>query len=384
MKGTVVRLRRGLGVWQGLVVFQVVIAAMLITGTLLINRQLSFMQHRDIGYDADHLLNISQVSEPSLCERLKHEVLQQAHVKAASGVSHLVGGTLYQSGYVVFKKAGTENVVWQRIHTDHDFCRTYNIPIVAGRDFSRTVASDTVNFIVNETACHHLGFKDPADAIGVEIAGENRVKGSIIGVMKDFHFKTLHSEIEPLIIHIVPGRVRMLSVNVNPAQFAQTIRLIEDKWKTLMPSVPFVYTVLGDFNARHYTLERRFGKVIVFFTLIAFFLSVSGLVSLNIYIAGLKKKEIGIRKVLGANILSLLVNLSKKFAFMTALGFVVSIPLSWYAMSTWLSGFAYRVNLTSGLFMIAGVITLILSMVSIAIPSIRAAVSTPADVLKTE
>lgn len=384
MKGTVVRLSRGLGVWQGLIVFQVLVTAMLITGTLLINRQLSFMQHRDIGYDADHLLNISQVSEPSLCERLKREVLQHAYVKAASGVSHLVGGTLYQSGYVVFKKNGAENVLWQRIHTDHDFCRTYNIPVVAGRDFSRAVASDTVNFIINETACRHLGFKDPADAIGLEIAGENQVRGSIIGVMKDFHFKTLHSKIEPLIIHIVPGRVRMLSVNVDEAQFAQTLRWIEGKWKTLMPSVPFVYTSLGDFNAGHYVLERRFGKVIVFFTLIAFFLSVSGLVSLNIYIASLKKKEIGIRKVLGANISALLFGLSKRFAFMTVVGFVVSIPLSWYAMSTWLSGFAYRVDLTGGLFIIAGIITLILSMVSIAIPSIRAAISKPADILKAE
>lgn len=176
----------------------------------------------------------------------------------------------------------------------------------------------------------------------------------------------------------------MLSVNVDAAHVAGTIAWIESKWKALMPSVPFVYTALGDVNAGHYALERKFGKVIVFFTMIAFFLSVSGLVSLNIYVASLKKKEIGIRKVLGADLAGLLIGLSKRFAFMTIVGFIVSIPLSWYAMNTWLSGFAYRVNLTGGLFLAAGAITLVLSMVAIAVPSIRAAITNPADVLKAE
>lgn len=379
IKGRQAGLRGGVNLWEGLIAFQILVTACLITGAMLINKQLSFIREQPLGYDVEHLLNISQLANTTSRDRLKEELLRNTNVRSASGVSHLLGGTLYQQGYQFTNKGKTENVLWQRIHTDHDFCKTYQIPIVAGRDFSREVASDSSNFIINEAAARALGIT-AEEAVGMDVYNGF---GKVIGVMKDFHFKTLHSGIEPLIIHIVPDRIRMLTVNVSANDVPGTLKDLEETWKKILPDEPFVYTSLSGFNSQNYRFEEKFGKVIVFFTLIVFVLSISGLVSLNIYIANLRRKEIGIRKILGAEISGLLMDLSKRFAAISIIGFVLSVPLSWYALNVWLDGFAYRVNLTAAIFIIGGVITFILSMVSIALPTWKAARENVVKVLRS-
>lgn len=384
IRGMSIRLRHGVGLWYGLIAFQIIVTTILITGSLLINRQLTFIMDKPVGYDADHLLNITLLTDGSQhnYERFKNEFLQNVHVRSASACSHLIGGMLYQSGYTIYNKSQErETVMWQRIHADHDFCKTYGIKIISGRDFSKAVASDTTNFIINETACRHLGLKDPNEAVGLEIEYDNGLRGKIIGVMKDFHFKTLHASIEPLIIHIIPSRFRMLTLNVDQADLYNTITWIKDKWEMLDPTVPFVYTSLGDFNERNYVFERKFSKLVIFFTLVVFILSATGLIGLNIYVVNLKRKEIGIRKILGAGIPGLLLGLSKRFAIITLVAFAISIPISWYALTLWLSGFAYKVTLSAELFITAGLITFILSMISITLPSLKAAVNNPVSVL---
>lgn len=375
------RKSKGVTLWEGLIAFQILTTACLITGTLLINRQLSFMKDQPLGYDADHLVNVSQMSNIPLRNRLKEAFEKDSRVKSTSGVSHLLGETLYMTGYRIFNNGAVENVLWQRIHTDYDFCSTYQIPIVAGRDFSRTVASDSSNFIINETAARLLGVT-PESAVGLEVNGGLPANGKIVGVMKDFHFKTLHSGIEPLIIHIVPQRIRMLTVNIGGSDVGETLRWMEDQWKQLQPEEPFVYTTLAGENDQRYRFEEKFAKVIVFFTTIVFLLSVSGLVSLNIYIANLRRREIGIRKILGAETSDVLLTLSKRFAVITLVGFAMSVPLSWYALDAWLHGFAYKVDLTAGLFIAGGVITFVLSMLSISLPSWRAASEKAVSVLR--
>jgi len=384
IKGAIVKLRRGVGLWHSLIAFQMGVTTLLITGALLINRQLNFMNNKPLGYDAEYVLNITLLSDDSQrnYERLKNEVLLSPRVKAASACSHQVGGNLYQSGYIVYKDNGQEEVVWQRIHVDHDFCKTYGIDIVSGRDFSRASAADTSNFIINEIAVRHLGLENSARAIGLEIGYDNGLRGKIIGVMRDFHFKTLHTPVEPLIIHIVPSRFRMLSLNVEHADFQNTISWIRNKWEAFDPSSPFVYTLLGDFNEGNYVFEKKFSKLIIFFTLVVSVLSTSGMIGLNIYIVNLKKKEIGVRKVLGAGIQDLLFSLNRRFAIIAAIGFVLSVPISWFALNTWLSGFAYKVSLSAGLFIAAGVIMSVLCVVSVSIPSLRAAGANPARALK--
>ncbi len=384
IRGSIIKLNRGIGLWYGLIAFQIVVTTMLITGALLINRQMTFIYDKSVGYSAAHLVNISLLSDGSQhnYEQFKNDLLQHSHVKSATACSHLVGGMLYHSGYIVYKDQGKEEVMWQRIHTDHDFCKTYGIKIIAGRDFSKTLAADTASFIINEAAYKHLGLKNPEEAIGLEVGYENDMRGKIVGVMKDFHYKTLHTSIEPLVIHIVPGRFRMLTVNLDQADFNNTVSWIKNKFEKFDPSVPFVYTSLGDFNEKNYGFERKFSKLIIFFTLVVFMLSATGLIGLNMYVVNLKKKEIGIRKILGAGIVDLLLSLVRRFAIITLVAFILSVPISWYSLTLWLSGFAYRVNLSTELFILAGVITFALSMISIAFPSLMAARSNPVKILK--
>jgi putative ABC transport system permease protein len=384
IKGTVVRLRQGLGLWHGLIAFQMMVATLLITGALLVNRQLNFMREMPTGYDVDNMMNVTLFSDASQhnYERFKNEVLENPRVRSASASSHLVGGVLYQSGYVINNGSIKNEVLWQRIHVDHDFLKTYGIELASGRDFDRAMAADTTNFIINETAIRHLGFKSPSDAVGLDVDYGNGLRGKVIGVMKDFHFKTLHSTVEPLIIHIVPDRFRMITINVDQADLQRTIEWIRGKWTMFDPEVPFVYTMLNDFNERNYSFESKFGKLILFFTMVVSILSACGLVGLNVYVVNLRKKEIGIRKVLGAQIRDLLFQLLKRFAIISGIAFVLSIPLSWYSLTLWLNSFAYRVHISAELFAVAGAITAVLCALSVAIPSLRAAAANPVNALK--
>jgi putative ABC transport system permease protein len=384
IKGTVIRLRQGIGLWHGLIGFQMMAATLLITGALLVNRQLNFIQATPIGYDAERLLNISLLSDASQrnYERFKNEVLKNPRVKSASATSHQLGAMLYQSGYTIHNGNESTEVLWQRIHVDHDFCRTYGIEIVAGRDFNKEIAGDTTNFLVNETAIRNLGVTNADGALGLDVDYGDGLRGKIVGVMKDFHFKTFHSPVEPLIIHIVPERFRMITLYVDQAEFPHTIGWIRDKWKNFDPDVPFVYTSLGDVNERNYGFERKFGKLILFFTLIVSILSACGLIGLNLYVVNLRKKEIGIRKILGAQVPDILVGLLKRFAMITVIAFVVSVPISWYSLTLWLNSFAYKVHISTGLFIVAGIITAGLCALSVALPSLNAATSNPVSALK--
>ncbi len=383
IKGKATKLGKGVSVWKGLVAFQVLVTTMLITSAILISQQLDFVQSRPVGYEANQIINIAQASDNQLRNRLKDELLQNTLVNSATGVSHQIGGILYRSRYELQQGDNPAPVVWQRLHTDHDFLRTYGIPLLAGRDFSTLIASDTSNYLVNEAACRDAGM-GVEEAIGMDIRAENNAQGKIIGVFKDFHFKTLHSAIEPLIVHIVPDRVRMLSVNIQSSHFQETIASMEASWKQLSPEVPFTYTSLGDFNARNYEQEEKFNQLIMLFTIIVICLSVTGLISLNLYVVNLKRKEIGIRKVHGAGVRSVLLHISKGFAHISVVSFVLSIPISWYLLDSWLSLFAYRVDITIWLFLAAGAISFVISMLSIALPSLKAVTENTVHILNTE
>ncbi len=383
IRGSIIKFRRGIGLWYGLIAFQIIVTAMLIAGSLLINQQLTFIYDKSVGYDAGNLLNITLLTDESQrnYQLFKNEILRNPNVNSASACSHLLGGMLYQSGYTMYKAQGAEEVMWQRIHVDHDYCRTYGIDIVAGRDFSTSNAADTANLIVNETAYRNLGLRTPEEVIGMEVGYDNGRRGKIVGVMKDFHFKTLHTSIEPLIIHIVPGRFRMLTVNVDQTGLPGTPEWLKSEWAQFDPSIPFVFASLSDFNEKNYVFEQKFSKLIFLFTLVVSILSAMGLIGLNIYIINLKRKEIGIRKILGAGIPDLLSCLSRPFAVISLIAFILSVPVSWYALSVWLSSFAYKVELSIGLFVLTGLIIFGLSMASIMFPSLLAAGSNPAKVL---
>jgi putative ABC transport system permease protein len=385
IKGPVVKLSRGMGLWQSLIAFQIFVTVLLISSSTLIYRQLSFISTAPKGYHPESLLNVYLLSDDAQknYERFKTKLLQNPRIKSASACSHIIGETLYQSEYVLFDQARERTkVMWQRIHVDPDFCQTYGIKLVAGKNFSNTNLGDTASFIINEAACRYLNLKQPNEAVGLQVEYEDRYHGRVIGVMKDFHFKTLHQVIEPMIIHIVPERFRMLTVNMDTAQFANTLSWIRTEWNTFDPTSPFVYTSPEDSDLKNYGFERKFARLIAFFTVVAFMLSACGLIGLMMYILNLKRKEISIRKILGAETLELIIKFSKRFVWINLVGLACAVPLAWYAGNLWLNNFAYRVEVTAIVFIVAGSITLLLSAISIAFPLLQAVRENPATVLR--
>jgi putative ABC transport system permease protein len=273
-------------------------------------------------------------------------------------------------------------VLWQRIHVDPDFCETYSIKLVAGRNFSNTNPVDTASFIINEAACRYLNLKQPGEAIGLQVEDENGYNGRVIAVMNDFHFKSLHQVIEPMIIHIVPERLRMLTLNLDTAQFANTLSSIANEWNTFDPTSPFIFTSPRDSDLGIYAFERKFARLIAFFTGIAFMLSACGLLGLMMYILNLKRKEISIRKILGAETIALLVKFLKRIIWINFVGVSCAIPFAWYVCNLWLNNFAYRMEVTAMVFILAGGVTLLLSVISIAFPLLRTVRESPAQVLR--
>lgn len=388
LKAKPVQLGKGINLWKGLIVFQMSITLFLLTACFVLNTQLNFLQSKPLGYETEHVLNIPLLTDSSQknYQQFKRRLLQRSFVQSASATSHLIGGPLYQSGYTIFKSAQERSeFAWQRIHADYDYVKTNNLKIVAGRDFSETFLADSLNFIINEAAYKALGFQSPSQAIGLNIDRGQGQMGKIIGVISDFHFKSLQNFIEPLVIHYEPGRFRFLSVNIKNAGNAQNvINFIKSEWNRFEAGAPFIYFFPDEFTEKLYSFEKNLWLLITVFTIIAFILSIAGLVGLSYYVTRLKAKEIGIRKVLGASVQSILQLFSIDFLKMSLLAMTVGFPMAWWAMYNWLQDFAYRINLSWWQFAIAGIIVVVAVFVTISFQSIKAALTNPLKSLRTE
>jgi putative ABC transport system permease protein len=256
--------------------------------------------------------------------------------------------------------------------------------MVAGRPFSREFGTDSTEaMVINEAAVRYFGYSSPKEAIGRRFKQWGR-EGKIIGVIKDFHYRSLQEAISPLSMRIEPTRTDLLSVQVAAAQLPQTIVAIKEKWKTLVPRKPFSYYFLDEFFDRQYRSEERFGKLFLYFAILAIFISCLGLLGLASYSTIQRTKEIGIRKVMGASVSNIVNLLSKEFLLLVFISFFIAAPLAWYFMQDWLKDFAYRINISWWVFVAAGCTSLFIALFTISYQTIRAAVANPAKSLSTE
>jgi putative ABC transport system permease protein len=380
-----VKIARGMSLWKGLISFQLCATVFLLVACLVLNKQLNFLHNRPLGYATTNNIHIPLLTDESQAKytQLKTQLLQNPEIQAVSATSHLIGGQLYQSGYEI-QLPGKERSVftWQRFHADFDFLKANQLALAAGRDFS--ASGDTTHFIINEAACRAIGLS-PQQAVGMQInQGRNRT-GSVIGVMRDFHFKSLHHTIEPLIVHYEPGRFRFLTVNISSASRPEAmISFLQQAWNRFEPLAPFVYSFPDQFTSSLYASENRLRRIITVFTVIAFLLSVGGLIGINYYTIQLKTREIGILKVLGADLPSLIVRLSRNFIKMMMLAFVIALPVSWWAASQWLQDFAYRTENSWQPYAVAGAITAFIVLSTISFQAIKAALRNPVKSLRSE
>ncbi len=267
---------------------------------------------------------------------------------------------------------------------DYDFIPQYGIKLVAGRAFSTAFATDSIQaFIVNQTTVKNLGYASANEAIGKKFTQWGRI-GKIIGVTQDFHFTSLHDEIKPLNFRINPHNINVFTVKIKGGNIPATITALQTKWKTMVPERPFSYAFLDENFNKQYVTEDRFGKLFMYFAVLAIIISCLGLLGLASYSTLQRTREIGIRKVLGATIPGIVNMLSKEFIMLVIIAAVIAFPIAWFGMHTWLKDFAYRINIGLWVFAVAGILAFMIAITTVSFQAIRAALANPVKSLRSE
>jgi putative ABC transport system permease protein len=374
---------RGRGIRSGFVIFQFSITISLLIGTGLIYQQVRYLKGKDLGYVKEQIL-VVPLKDDEVRER--HETIKQELIRlpGISGVSFSAAlpNKIQRSTTLDLDIEGERKVLEMTNTTiDEDFLSLYEMDILQGRNFSREFPSDAEDSIIlNESAVRTLGWQNP---IGRELTIFGRPR-TVIGVVKDFHFQTLHLEISPLALRLKGDEYLYASIRLSTRNISQTLAGIGNIFQKLAPQTPFEYYFFDDYFENLYRSEESFGQTIGYFTLLAILISSLGLFGLAYFITEQRTKEIGIRKVLGASVPWIVGMLSKEFATWALLANVLAWPVAYLVMRKWLQNFAYRIPIGIGTFVLAGAVALLIALLTVSFQSVRAATSHPADTLRYE
>ncbi len=368
---------------NGLVVFQFVITVILLTGSVVVYKQLHYIKNKELGFDKSNLLYVP----------MKGEIWgKQAALKDALGASSLTSNFSVISNLPTALTTGTENVRWQgkdpskqiiipSLDIDQHFTAVFKTKLIAGRSFSNDFKGDSSNYVINEQAMRVMGL-NPSNVIGKPLSYGD-TKGTIIGVMKDFNFKPLQYTIEPLIMrHNKYGGIVM--IRTEAGQVEATVKQLQKIYKQLAPSYPFTFNFLDSDLANLYTSEQQMGRIFNLFVALAIFIACLGLYSLSAFMAEQRTKEIGVRKVLGASVINIIYLLATKFTRLVIVSVVIAVPLAWLAINNWLNGFAYHIDVSWGIFMVASLVVLFIAWFTVGYESIKAALANPVKSLRAE
>jgi len=353
---------------------------------------LHFMEHQPLGFDKDQVLVISDFGD-STGMAFKRDIAAMPAVEATTLTSAIPGRTHNSSGNDVFpsnvvnSKGEMQQINLAFYDADANFLPLYKIKLLAGRNFYEDTHRDSTRVILNKTAALNLGYTEATlgQLIGKRQGGSGEAPGNtVIGVVDDFHFHSLKDPIIPMYIFTDKPYFNYLSVKVNTRDLPGTIKALAAKWATAVPNRPFSYFFLDEDFDSQYGAEERFGRLFIYFSALALFISSLGLLGLSAYSTLQRTREIGIRKVLGASVSGILGLLSGDFVKLVVIAFVISCPISWLAMHQWLQGFAYRTTLNGGLFVLAGAGAVLIALVTISLQAIRAALANPVESLRAE
>jgi putative ABC transport system permease protein len=368
---------------KGLVVFQFTIAIILIIGTSLILKQLDFIQNRNIGMNKDQVLNLKlKPQEAEKAGMILKELRENPKVSHGSLNNFSFKGIGFQlmgPEGLPENESASAYVVW----ADENFLPTYQINLVNGRNFSREFSTDVENgIIVNEAAVKEFGWKTPKEALGkkLQFGQEKRV----IGIVKDFNFASLHDQVKPLVIGFNPDQGTTMSLRLKTENLSSTMNELEAAWKTLGVQSPFTPSFLEeDFDSLYHT-EINIRNVLSAFTFLAVLVACLGLFGLASFTIKQRFKEIGIRKVLGSSVPDIVWLVSKDFLKLVGISFLIASPIAWYMMSKWLQDYAYRIDISYWVFVIAGSLAFVIAFLTVSIQAIKAATSNPIKSLRTE
>ena len=386
LKGKLGTPSSGLNLKKGLIIFQFASTIIIMICTVIVFNQLNFIQNSDMGYDKENIV----------CLKIKGDVSAQYEAFKNSLMNDTRILNISRSEPPAAEELGkTEDVNWQgktqkfgtwMIHVDPDFADTYGIKMQSGRFFSSEHLSDaTESYVLNEAAVKEMGIENP---VGKDLTVWRRT-GKIIGVIKDFHFNSLHHAIEPAILRIPsPDQsnifYRIISIRLAPGSIRENLALIENTWRSFYPSESFDYYFVDERLASGYDAEMRMGRIFKYFSFMAIFIACLGLYGLIAFTIEQKFKDIGVHKVLGASVPNIVYLISKNYLRWIIVSNLIAWPVAWFAMNKWLQNFAYRIDFSIWAFLLAGAATLLIALLTVSWQTVRAAITNPVKALRYE
>lgn len=370
------------GVRKVLTVFQFGIATFMIIATIVVFQQMSYMKNAEVGFDREHVVTFPATIElHQNYEAFKERLLRHSEIKAVTICSAVPGNTLGHWRYR-FPSQDREDVSINTVATDHDYLDVMGLELVDGRKLSRElVTDDSLAYIINETAARQFLLAKPVGTPFMVLDGRHP-EGRIVGVVKDYHFRSLQHQVDPLVIRIDRDNAYVVAVKLQSQNYSETLELIKNEWKQVSPEYPFKYSFLDDDYDKLYKSEEKTGILMTCFSGLAIFVACLGLTGLASFLTHQRRKEISIRKVHGASTRQVISLLSWDFIKLVLIGFVIVAPLGWIAVNKWLTNFAYQVDVSPLVFLVAGILVSILAFFTVGFHSYKASLTNPAQVLR--
>ncbi|MBI9038130.1 MAG: FtsX-like permease family protein [Bacteroidales bacterium] len=382
---------------RGLVIFQFAISAFLIIGSITVYKQLMFIQEKNLGFDKEQVMviNLSGRNARENVEVLKNDFLSMPEILSACATSVIPGERVHiltvripdiAEDNIEGNEEGDDVLGMRVMNADIDVAETFGLEIVDGRSFSKDFVGDPDNaFLLNEAAVREFELENPVGKRFEYLYGLEEPKaGHIVGIVKDFHYASLHTEVEPVMIHIFPRFYRYISVKLKTDNVQEVVKTVEEKWKKVSSDIPFDYFFLDASYDNLYKSEMNMGKIVTYFTALAILIACLGLFGLASYITEQRTKEIGIRKVMGASIISIMKTLSKEFVVLVIIANIIAWIPAWYFLNNWLGGFAFRTNISLHVFAITAVVSLFIALLTVSSLAWKTAKANPVDALKYE
>ncbi len=390
LKGIIKTGQGGVSFRKVLVVLQFSVSIILIVATTVVFQQLQYIQSKALGFNKDHIVTIDYVNPlTKQFDAFKDDLKKNTFIKEVGRSSRIPSGRLLddQNAKIIEgSSAQPVKIDLKYITADYGFIPTYGMQMAAGRNFSKEFSTDTNNFVINEEAVKEFGWGGAQNALGKDLQYGN-TKGKVIGVVKDFHFESLHQKIIPLLLTLpapTNGYYGKISIKIDGHNSRAAIQTIQDTWHKYLPETPFDFTFLDEKFGQLYNSEQQQGSLFTIFSCIAIFIACLGLFGLSAFTITQRIKEIGVRKVLGASVPQIVRELSKDFLLLVLIASVIALPIAWYSMHQWLLDFAFRISIAWWVLVMAGVLAVIIAFVTISFQSIKAALMNPVKSLRSE
>ena len=389
LKGSVLSGRGKSAFRRSMAVLQFVISITLIIGTLIIYNQMEFIQKKSLGFDKENVVLITTQSNSvrQNIDFFRNTLKDDARILSVGASSNVPGSSMFSD--TIFKREDSGelyNLIYMA--TDYEFVDTYKFHVIQGRQFSKEFSTDIQGAVlINEAAAKEIGYT-PEEAVGKKLnratSPEDYIEGTIVGVVENFHFKSLHRIIEPFTLILNPDRIRIISVRIQPGDVRGSLDFIQQKWAETFPEEEFNYSFLDDRINLLYESEGKMRNIFLVFSTLSIFVACLGLFGLAAFTAQQRTKEIGVRKALGASEINVFVLLSKEFTKWVFIANIIAWPVAYFVMTKWLQNFAYRMNMGLWPFVLAAVLAFLIALMTVSYQSIRTALTNPVDSLRYE